>query len=224
MALLCLVQLAQAQSSCASDGQPVPTALVERFINADCADCWTDPATPRLRRGELALDWVTPGDLGEDAPLSAVANRDALARLQVLGHKVPPTHWTSTSPVATRQAGVLRVAHGLPLSGYVGASIELKALPRQAGSPPWSAWLALVETLPAGTEGSPVTRNLVKNLLQPHWDGREQLLKNEQIRFEDSRAMNIPPGMNTDRLRLIGWVQDAKGRIVAAAQSRCRQP
>jgi len=27
--------------------------------------------------------------------------------------------------------------------------------------------------------------------------------------------------MNTDRVRVIGWVQDAQGRIVAAAQSRC---
>ena len=73
---------AQAQSFCASDGQPVPVQLIERFINADCDSCWSDPATPRPGLGGIALDWIIPGGLDEDAPLSAVATRDALARLE----------------------------------------------------------------------------------------------------------------------------------------------
>ena len=119
------------------------------------------------------------------------------------------------------EKGKLRVAHGLPVSGYIGASIEYKQVPADAVGQPWSAWLALVETIPAGTEGTTVARNLVRNLIQPIWDGRKQLSKQELLNFVESRSMDIPPGMNTDRVRVIGWVQDAQGRIVAAAQSRC---
>ncbi|HSV46828.1 MAG TPA: hypothetical protein VLJ58_13660, partial [Ramlibacter sp.] len=103
----------------------------------------------------------------------------------------------------------LRAAHGLPFNGYVGTSIELKS----AGPGPWTAWLLLVETLPAGTEGSPVERNLVRNALQLGWAGGAR-------KFE-SRPMSIPEGAQPQRLRVVGWVQDARGRIRAAAQSRC---
>jgi len=209
---------ALAQSVCSSDGQARPVALVERFINADCRDCWSDAASPRARRGELALDWVLPGRQGEDAPLSAVASRDGLRRLQALGLAPPAASSNRISPVAPQ--GRLRVAHGLPVAGYVGTSIELRHLPT-AMAAPFSAWLALVETVPAGTEGSPLARNLVRNMLQPSWDGREQLSKGEHPGWRESRVMDIPPGTDPSRLAVIGWVQDASGRVVAAAQSRC---
>jgi len=215
-----LAQPALAQSSCASDGQKRPAALVERFINADCATCWTDPATPPAARGAVALDWVLPGGQGEDAPLSAVATRDGLKRLEALGTALPAASLTLRTPVQGR-VGALRVAHGLPVSGYIGASIAFKGVAGRAAGQPWTGWLALVETLPVGTEGSPVPRNLVRNLLQTQWDGRNQLSKQEQLRFIESRSMDVPAGTNTERLRVIGWVQDAQGRIVAAAQSRC---
>ena len=215
-----LAQPALAQSSCASDGQQRPVALVERFINADCATCWTDAATPPAARGVVALDWVLPGGRGEDAPLSAVATRDGLKRLEALGTAPPAASLTLRTPVQGR-TGALRVAHGLPVSGYIGASIAFKGTTGGAASQPWTGWLALVETLPAGTEGSPVPRNLVRNLLQVQWDGRSQLSKQEQLRFIESRPLDVPAGTNTGRLRVIGWVQDASGRIVAAAQSRC---
>lgn len=216
----CLLPPARAQSSCASDGQSRPVALVERFINADCRDCWIDPATLRAGPRELALDWVLPGTQGEDAPLSAVATRDGLKRLQALS-TAPPAGASSRRASVTRAPGTLRVAHGLPVSGYIGASIEYKQVPSDAAGQPWSAWLALVETIPAGTEGTPVARNLVRNLIQPIWDGRKQLSKAERLNFMESRSMDIPPGINTDRLRVIGWVEDAQGRLIAAAQSRC---
>ncbi|MDP3357624.1 MAG: hypothetical protein Q8M51_17390, partial [Polaromonas sp.] len=169
----CLLQPVRAQSSCASDGQSRPVALVERFINADCRDCWIDPATLRAGPRELALDWVLPGTQGEDAPLSAVATRDGLKRLQALG-AAPPAGTSSRRTTVAGGKGQLRVAHGLPVTGYIGASIAYRQLPSNAAGQPWSAWLALVETIPAGTEGTPVARNLVRNLIQPIWDGRRQ--------------------------------------------------
>ncbi len=227
IALLAPLSGAHAQSFCASDGQPQPMQLMERFINADCDSCWTDPTTPRPAAHVMALDWVVPGSQGDDAPLSPVASRDAIARLESLGLKAPTASSLSLQRVKGLRSGkpaVLRVAHGLPLNDYLGVSIELKPIPAVARGKPWTAWLALVETLPAGTEGSPTERNLVRNLLQTNWDGRKQLLKTEQNRFFDARAMYIAPDVTTSRLRVMGWVEDDKGRVMAAAQSRCGLP
>ena len=210
---------AQAQSSCHSDGQPRPVGLLERFTSADCADCWTDAATPRPRRGELALDWIVAGTKGDDAPLSAAASRDAPVRLEALGRAAPGRVETSRGRAAPT-GHKLRVAHGLALNAYIGASIEIK--PGRGG--PWKAWLLLVETLPAGTEGSPVARNLVRNAMQPAWDNQEPLSKAQQRRLFEARPLGIPEGADPKRLRVVGWVEDARGRIRAIAQSGCAVP
>ena len=227
LAIACLCALsglraAQAQAVCSSDGQRAPVALMERFINADCATCWSDAHTPRPPQGTLALDWVVPGTQGEDAPLSAVASRDASARLQALARPVPPDMATlHTRAVRTARkvpAARLRVAQGPVLGGYLGASIDLHTALRPAHA--LSAWLVLVETLPAGTEDSPVERNLVRNVFSPAWNGLTSLSKNDFQWFE-SRPLSIPAGAHPERLRVIGWVQDDQGRIRAIAQSRC---
>jgi hypothetical protein len=208
-----------AQSSCSSDGQPRPVGLLERFINADCEVCWSGAGAARPRAGELALDWIVPGSRGDDAPLSAAASRDALSRLEALRRPVPRR--AATSQVRLQgAAGQLRVALGLPFNGYIGTSIEL----RPADHGPWRAWLLLVETIPAGTDGTPVARNLVRNALQPPWDGSRPLSKEEQQRLFESRPMSIPEGTKPDRLSVVGWVEDPRGRIRAIARSRCVPP
>ena len=225
---------AWAQSSCASDGQRPPAALVERFISADCDTCWADPATPRVRSGELALDWIVPSAKGDDAPLSAAASRDALARLQALRMDAPRNGTTTRHNIATpsvTKAPTLRVAHGVALGGYMGTSIELKpargtSLPRQ----PLTAWLLLVEEVPAGTDGTPVARNLVRNALLSSWNMNSTLLISEHsgrrqppipTRLYESRPMSIPAGTNPDHLRVVGWVEDANGRVIASSASVC---
>jgi hypothetical protein len=195
--------------------------LLERFINADCESCWADPATPKAGANTLAIDWVLPGSKGDDAPLSAVAARESLDRLAALRQTPPAQSVASTLPVTGLKGATLRVAHGLALSGYLGTSIELKPIPAAANGRQWTAWLALVETLPAGTENSPVERNLIRNALQTIWDGGKPLSKTEQKRFFDQRSMSIAEGVNPERLRVVGWVEDEKGQVRAAAQSRC---
>jgi hypothetical protein len=206
----------QAQSSCSSDGQPQPAGLLERFINADCESCWSDARTTQPGPGEIALDWIVPGSRGDDAPLSAAASRDAPARLEALGRPAPPQAGSSHRKLQ-RAGRQLRVAQGPPSNGYIGASIELK--PGGPGS--WNAWLLLVETIPAGSEGTPVARNLVRNAVQPAWNGERPLSKQQQQRLFESRPMSIPEGAKPARLRVVGLVEDAQGRIVAAAQSVC---
>jgi hypothetical protein len=210
---------AQAQSSCSSDGQPQPVAILERFINADCESCWSDARTARPGPGELALDWIVPGSRRDDAPLSAAASRDALERLKTLGRAAPPQADTSRRKLQ-RAGRQLRVAQGLPFNGYIGTSIEL----RPGGPGPWKAWLLLVETLPAGSEGTPVERNLVRNAVQPPWDSESQPPQDTQGRLFESRPMSIPEGAQAARLRVVGWVEDGRGRVRAIAQSRCVPP
>lgn len=227
--LFCLATcaLAQAQSFCASDGEPAPVALVERFTSADCEACWSDASTPKTSGRQVAIDWIVPSARGDDAPLSAAASRDALARLQALGRSAPAQALTVASPVTGAQAGAkalpLRAAHGLPFNDYIAASVEMKPVPVMApDSGPWTAWLVLVETIAAGQDGTPVARNLARNALQSIWDVHKQLSESEQPQFFESRPMYIPPGAHPERLRVVAWVQDAQGRVLAAAQSRCK--
>jgi len=214
-------QSASAQAVCASDGQPQPVRLLERFINADCAGCWTDAGTPKAARRELALDWVLPGGKGNDAPFSAVATRDAAQRIEALQTKKPDEASSRRSAVRRLPGERLRVAHGLPVTGYIAASIALTPSPSAAQTGPWTAWLALVESLPVGTEGSPVARNLVRNSFKVNWYGREQLQKSERMGFVEQRSMGLPEGADTSRLRVVGWIEDEQGRVRAAAASSC---
>ncbi|GAC1603815.1 MAG: hypothetical protein NVS3B2_08630 [Ramlibacter sp.] len=206
---------ALAQSFCSSDGRTQPASVLERFISADCEACWAS-AADEPRSNELALDWIVPGSKGDDAPLSAAASRDALARLEALQRQVPAAADSARRIVQAPKRG-LRVSHGLPFNGYIGTSIELK-LPTPGT---WSAWLLLVETIPAGADGTPVARNLVRNTLRLSWGGTRPLTKDESRRLFESRPMSIPEGAKPDRLRVVGWVEDTRGRMRAIAQSRC---
>lgn len=207
-------------SLCSSDGVKRPFALLDRFVNADCASCWAAADSPVARPGTVALDWVVPGQLGEEAPLSAVARREGLERLASLGHAIPAASATQTTPAAPARRQRLRVAHGLPLGGYVGASVTY--LPPAGGVPPFTAVLALVETLPPGTEGSPVERNLVRNVHTQTWDASAAATRPGRVPLKEMRVLNIPEGARPERLRVVGWVQDARGRTLAVAESRCK--
>ena len=219
--------LAQTQSACSSDGQPQPLALVERFVSADCEACWSDPAhpTPSAQTHVVVLDWIVPGALGDDAPLSAAATRDALQRLDTLARAVPPrtdAHIATVQQAPAHSDAYLRVGHGPPVNDYLGATIAFQPARGMAARGPWTYYLLLVESVAAGSDGTTAPRNLVRNMLQGTWDKREQLSKNESPRWNELRPMRIADGAQPARLRMVGWVQDAQGRIVAAAQSTCR--
>ncbi len=235
LAAMCLPRAALALSYCASDGQAAPMALVERFISADCAACWSEPATLSAPANSVAIDWVLPGSQGDDAPLSAIASRDAQARWQALGlpaNALVQGRYTHSSALPAHAPYTVRVAHGLPVNDYIGTSIEAKAVDEAASAggaanapapAEHAVWLLLVEHIPAGTEGTPVARNIARNSLQGAWNMREQLLKNEQPRFYEARPMQLAPGAQATRLGVVGWLQDASGAVLAAARSRCEE-
>jgi hypothetical protein len=212
-----------AQASCSSDGQRPPAALIERFISADCSSCWSDIKTAKPKAGELALDWIVPTAKGDDAPLSAASTRDAQYRLDALKQAAPQATLNLRRQSLSKPLP-LRVARGVALGGYMGASITLTP-PRGTTLPirPMIAHLLLVEEIPAGTDGTPVARNLVRNSLQIAWNepGQSTPQANARQRLYESRPMSIPQGANPDRLRVVGWVEDVSGKIIASAASVC---
>lgn len=204
---------AAAQALCTSDDVPQPAAVLERFLNADCLECWRDPATPKADRDTVVLDWVIPSRSGQAAPLSTVALDEALERLYAHRRQVP----ARTDAVTSRREGAgvpLRLAQGQAFNDYVGASMELK----EPGREPWGAWLLLVESLPAGVEGSPVPRNLVRNVFRPDWGN---VMKRTPGRLAETRSMQIHAGAQPERLRLVAVLHDARGRIRAISKTEC---
>ena len=230
-----------AQSSCSSDGQAAPAVLYERFINADCASCWGQAAAHVPGPSALVLDWIVPGSAGEDAPLSAAATTDAQARLEALQRPVPATTDTHIDTVVAASASAtgtatarasrparLRVAHGLPFNDYLGTSIAFTpAAVAQRGAPPssgpWNFYLLLVESVPAGTDGTPVARQVVRNVLTGIWAQPAPSPKRLQHAWQELRPARIAAGARVENLYMVGWVQNAQGSVVVATRSVCRQ-
>lgn len=218
--------LVAAQSVCSSDGMTTPTALFERFLSADCEACWADAATAAPPTGSAAvvLDWIVPSPAGDEAALSAAATRDALARLEALGRRPPAATDVHIATVQAAPRARVRVAQGMAFNDYLGTGIAWRpaahSTPRAPGAVDF--YLLLVESVPAGADGTPVARNLVRNMLQGTWKKRNKLSKREQSQWMEQRPMRVPDGATPERLRLVGWVQDAQGQVLGAAQSACR--
>lgn len=202
-------------ASCSNDGLAPPRVLVERFLRADCLSCWTGNHLAAPPPGAVILDWVLPAEAGDDAPMAAVARREGLERQEALRLNLPagrPLEWQSRSKRVGR--GRLRVQHGPVVGDFVGASLTFHA--RDDARGPFTGWLALAEWLPKDTEGSPVARVLVRNLLTEPIGPRPE--KNWAQLW---RPMNIPEGARAERLGVVGWVTDARGGLVALAQAHC---
>lgn len=198
--------------------------MTERFISADCMDCWTSPlATQKMG---LVLDWIVPSAAGDDAAMSAASSRDATTRLDAL-NKVftvfDKSQMLHRSMLQSLPGYQVRVAHGLPVNGYIGTSLELIRQPQLAKTvkteksraESLTSYVLLIEFIPKGTAESPVDRLLVRNMLQ------EPAAVVASPAMLSRRPMSIPAGVNPENLRVVGWVQDAKGRVLGMAQSRC---
>ena len=125
---------------------------------------------------------------------------------------------------APQRRSALRVAHGLPFNDYLGTAIRWKPATASTGRAALQSpvlvhyYLVLVEALPAGTEGSAVPRNMVRNVLHGRWNAQARGAES----WMEARSMRIPDGADAARLKVVGWLEDSEGHVVAAAQSACR--
>ncbi|MBK6864865.1 MAG: hypothetical protein IPG91_15715 [Ideonella sp.] len=182
-----------------------PNRLVERYIPADCEACWRDAAVPPA--GSAVLDWIVPSARGDAAPLAAAALAAATARAP---RSAPDATLERRHALAARGVDV-RVEDGPILNGYLGVRLTVRHDGR--GSLPEGAvgYIALVEALAPGEEGSPVERRLVRQLAGP--------LTLDPMRkdVEHLLAVRIAVGTRIDGLAVIGWVETPSRRILAAA-------
>lgn len=189
---------------------PAQSPVTEVFIAADCTDCWSAPAT-RPDPGGWRLDWITPA--ATDAPLSAAALPEAADRA---------ARAAAASTVALRPSALrLQVASGPAWNGYFGVQLTLqraRAGSNRAGLPAGSsAWLALVELLPAGAEGSPVPRALVRSVAGP-----VPLAEPAPGQaFSQLRALRWPEGARPERLQARAWIESPGGQLLLMAADRC---
>ncbi len=224
------VPLLHAQSGCSSDGAAPPKALFERFINADCADCWGDARTPAPGGSAAVLDWIVPSAAGDEAALSAAARRGSLERLNALQRLTPPQTDVHIATSGHTLPGRFRVALGPAVNDYVGSVVSYAGPSPASSRMPkegFTVWLALVENIPAGMEGTAVPRNLVRNVFRTQWQPSNQLSKSERrnlpanTRWIDRVAMQLPASADPARLSLVGWMQGAEAGIVSMARAVC---
>lgn len=186
--------------------QPAPRELIEHVFSAACDACWRERGAP-LPPGAMRLDWIAPA--GDAAAMATAALPEALAR------GTPRDHATvlRRSALTQRSPLTLRVADGPAWNGYVGMQVTVTRSGRH--TPGQSAWLALVERVPAGSEGTAVDRQLVRVVIGPLPLDELATLR----RVQHLRSVRLPEGAQPERLASVGWLEAADGQVIAATQS-----
>ena len=198
---------------------PAHAALHEVLLAADCSGCWSAPAEPAVPAQAWRLDWIVPA--ADDAPLSAAAITEAVERLQRLAAPAPSA---ASATVLARAAlpvaaapGRLDIASGPAWQGYLGAQLSFTLARNQALPEGSQAWLALVERLPAGSEGSPQARDLVRSLAGPlPLYGLQPGQAHTHL-----QALRWPEGARPERLQARGWIEGPGGQVLLMAADRC---
>ncbi len=221
-----LCALAALQPAVAKPACPAATAAtLERVYSADCPGCWADDRPPAghpggARPGWL-FDWIVPA--ATDAALAAGALPESTERLQ----RLRPGSRAALPDVAPLQAlgaprrslaaGGLQVQSGPAWHGYFGLELRLAGPARSrlpAGS---SGWLALVEQVPAGSDGTAVPRALVRSVAGPlALDSAPRGLPISHL-----RALRWPAGAEPTRLQARAWIEAPDGRLLLVVADRC---
>lgn len=195
-------------STCPAARAPVH----EVFVPADCAACWA-AADPQAAPAGWRLDWIVPTT--DQAPLAAAALPEAAQRAERAALATLPK---ATLPkTALRPGPRLRVASGPAWKGYFGVQITLQAPAGQPWPADATAWVALVEQVPAGADGSTIARALVRSVAGPlpvHGPAPGRPLSHLQ-------AMRWPDTAQPTRLQARAWVEAADGRLLAMAADHC---
>jgi len=193
---------------------PVNAVVIERFISAECTACWSAPAA-RVDANQWLLDWIVPSARGDEAPLSSASPAEARARARRALRYEMAVDRASVHRSAARSTPplLLHVVSGPAWNGYFGVQVDGGGRPMARAT----VWIALVETVDAGTDGSAVPRELVRTVAGPYASSE---LRDGQP-WQLLQAMRWPYTAKPARLQARAWIEDAGGRIVAMAGERC---
>lgn len=201
-----LASLAMVSGSRAATDCPAYRTLLERFISADCEACWKSGDEPD--GAPLVLDWIVPSARGDDAPLAAAAAPEAASRVGALAASHTRERWHA---LAAPRDWDLAIEDGPAWNGYIAARLRVA----RGGEPRTrevDIYIALVERVPAGEEGTPIERMLVRSVAGP------MPLHAESASATHLRAFRIPQGSRPQRLTAVAWLQGADGVVLAAAR------
>ena len=165
------------------------------------------------------FDWIAPG--AEGAPLAAAALPEAADRIARLGLALPGTSQTLQQAHAAPPplAGLrLTASSGPAWQGYFGVQLTLQTRPGTALPAGSTAWLALVEQVDAGSDGTPVARSLMRSVAGPLPLRTLQPGKS----LTHLRALRWPTSAEPTRLQARAWVEGPDGRLLAVAADACR--
>ena len=221
-----LCALAALLPAAAKPACPAATAAtLERIYSADCPGCWAEAGPVAGHRATARpgwlFDWIVPA--ASDAALAAGALPESAERRLRLrpgstaaAPDVPPALALLT-PWRSLAAAGLQVQSGPAWHGYFGLELRLAGPARSrlpAGS---TGWLALVEQVPAGSDGTAVARALVRSLAGPL--ALDSGPRGQPI--SHLRALRWPAGAEPTRLQARAWIEAPDGRLLLVVADRC---
>ena len=119
------------------------------------------------------------------------------------------------SAIAPTPGLQLAVESGPAWSGYIGLQLSVGGrVPTGA-----SGWMALVEQIPAGSEGSAVRRELVRAVAGP----LPLSARRTGGAIKHLAALRWPESAKPERLVARAWVESTDGAWLAMASERCPQ-
>jgi hypothetical protein len=171
----------------------------------------------------MAIDWLVASGANSSTPAPA-ALPEAATRAKRAGGLRSDEVLSVGHPLTLRNALSLRVVDGAAWNGYIGISLHVARSARTATQmPDLSAYVALVEKVPACEEGTLVERRLVRSLIGPLT--LATLTTTQPV--EHRLATRLPDMRQPERLTAVAWVENARGQIVAAGVSpgeQCAAP
>jgi hypothetical protein len=173
------------------------------------------PPDPTPDREALVLDWVVPAPPGVEAPLAPAALIEAAPRAARDGRLERDETLVQSHPLPARTSLALDIQDGPALNGYIALQMKVRYASKQPLPSGLSGWMALVERIPAGDDDSPVDRQLVRSVAGPL---PLDALAREPV--EHLRAVRVPDSGKPQRLASVGWVESAKGRVIAVGHGR----
>ena len=197
-------------------------AVREFFIAADCSACWGEAEAEARPLPGWRFDWIVP--MAADAAMAVAAPPEAAERAERLagapGLPAPTAlaaqtshHWPA---LAKPRWPALSVVSGPAWQGYIGVELSL----RKVGTRRWpagsSAWIALVEQVDAGSEGTSVARALVRTVAGPL-----PLPQAGGPPLKHLRALRWPATALPERLQARAWAEGPDGKLLAVTADRC---
>ena len=192
----------------------MPRVMVERFISADCEACWQGPAASAAGHA-FVLDWIVASPRGADAPLSVASLPEAGERAARAGTLAADAALQRSLPLPARPALQIEVLDGPSLNGYIGLQMSVRQRFRQALPAGLVGYIAVVEQVPAGSEGNAAARRLVRTLIGP----LPLLGLAPGHPSVELRATRFPENAKPERLTAVAWVETADGKPLATASA-----